>query len=125
METEDLQEKLDMLQLKVQEREARETRIDSETTALLTKSMSPDEELTIEMDEFASMRERMAALKKKNKVFHKNMIDKLRKMGEKYSVSEQGANSGPNNAHLKVIEEDDDEEIIYKPPLLGRLKGGE
>ena len=67
-----------MLRLKVQERQAREVRIKSETTALLNKNMSLDEELTMEMDEFASMSEMMATLRKKNKVVHKNMIDKLR-----------------------------------------------
>ena len=51
METEDLREKLDMLRLKVQEREAREARTESETAASLAKSMSLDEELTMEMKE--------------------------------------------------------------------------
>ncbi|TMX05217.1 hypothetical protein EJD97_000961 [Solanum chilense] len=96
METEGLREKLDMLRLKVQEREAREARIDSETAALLAKSVLLDKELTV----------------------HSNLT------GEKYPAYEQGAaNSGPDNAHLEVIEEDDSEEIVYKLPFLGRLKG--
>ena len=74
MKTKDLQEKLGMLRLKVHEREAREARIESETTALLAKSMSLDEEVIVEMEEFASMRERMVALRKKNGAFHSNMI---------------------------------------------------
>ena len=122
METEGLREKLYMLWLKVQKREAREARIDSETNALLAKSMSLDKELTVEMGEFASMRESMVALRKKNKAFHSNTIDKLQKMGKKYPVYEQGANSGPDNAHPEVTEEDDGEEIVYNPPFLVRLK---
>ena len=47
METEDLRENLDMLRLKVQEREVREERIESETAALFAKSMSLDKELTV------------------------------------------------------------------------------
>ena len=39
MDTEGLWEKLDMTQLKVQEREAREARIESETAVLLAKTM--------------------------------------------------------------------------------------
>ena len=74
------------------------------------------------MKEFTSMRERMAVLRKKNKAFHSNMIDKLWKMGEKYPVYERGANNGHENAHREATEEDDDEEIVYKPPLLGRMK---
>ena len=77
METEYLREMLNMLQLKVQEREAKEARIESENAALLAKSMSLDEEMTVEMKEFFSMRERMAALRMKNKAFHSNIIDKL------------------------------------------------
>ncbi|XP_015064647.1 uncharacterized protein LOC107009834 [Solanum pennellii] len=80
--------------------------------------MSLDGELTVEMEEFASMRERMAALRKKNKTFHSNKIDKLWKMGEKYPVYKQGPNIGPDNANLEATEEEDDEEIIYKPPFL-------
>ena len=44
-------------------------------------------------------------------------------MGGKYHAYEQGAaNSGPVNAHLEMTEEDDGEEIVYKPPFLGHLK---
>ncbi|TMW81921.1 hypothetical protein EJD97_007382, partial [Solanum chilense] len=122
---EDLREKLDMLRFKVHEREPREARIESENAALLSKSMSLDEEMTLEMEEFTSMRKRMAALRKKNKAFHSNMIDKLQKMCKKCPVYEQGTNNDLNNVHPKAIGEDDDEEIVYKPPFLGRLKGGE
>ena len=122
METEEFREKLDMLRLKVQEREAREVRIDSEITALLAKSMSLDNKLTVEMEEYASMRKRMAALRKKNKAFHRDMTNKI--WNKKYAVYEQGANSGPDNAHLEATEEDDDKEILHKPPFLGHLKGG-
>ena len=121
-ETEDLLEKLNMFQLKVQERAARESRIESEIAALLAQSMSLDEELTVEMEEFVCIREKMVKLRKKNKAFNSNMIDKLHKMREKYTVYGQGANSGPDNTHPGVTGEDDDEEIVYKPLFLGHLK---
>ena len=79
IETEDLREKLDTFRLKVQEREAREERIESETDTVLAKSVSLDEELTVEMEEFPSMRKSMVELRKKNKSFHSNMINKLQK----------------------------------------------
>ena len=107
METEDLWEKFDMFWLKVLEREAREARIESH---LLSKSVSLDEELTVEMEKFASMRERIAILRKKNKAFHNNMIDKLQRMHQKCPVYEQEANSGPNNTHLRATGEDNNEE---------------
>ena len=77
------------------------------------------------MEEFTSMRESMAALRKKNKAFHKKVIDKLQKMGKKYPVYEHGANRGPDNAHPEATREDDDEEIVYKPQFLGHIKGGD
>ena len=49
--------------MKVQEREAREVGIELEIAALLDKSLSLDEEMTVEMEEFTSMRERMAAVR--------------------------------------------------------------
>ncbi|TMW88602.1 hypothetical protein EJD97_018335 [Solanum chilense] len=118
--TEGLRENLDMLRLKLQERKAREARINSETAALLAKGVSLDKELTEKMEEFATMREGMAALKKKNKAFHRNL------MGKEYPAYEQGAaNSGPDNCHPEVTEEDDGKEIVYKPPFLSLLKGGD
>ena len=46
-------------------------------------------------------------------------------MREKYPFYEEGANSGPDNAHPGAIGEDDGEEINYKPPFLGHLKRGD
>ncbi|TMX02958.1 hypothetical protein EJD97_019151 [Solanum chilense] len=123
MEKEELREKLDMLRLKVQERVETEESIESETAALLAKSMLLDEELTSEMQEFVSMRGKMVTLRKKNKALHSNMINKLLKMGEKYPIYERGTNSGPGDTHPEATEEDDDEEIIYNRPFPGRLKG--
>ena len=51
----------------------------------------------------------MAILRKKNKNFHRNMIDKFLKIDEKYPVYEKGDNSGPDNGHPEVTEEDNDE----------------
>ena len=87
-----------MLRLKVQEREVRETRIESETAILLIRNESLDEELKAEMEEFTSMRERMASPRKKNKAFHSNMFEKLQRMREKHSVHEQESNTGPDYA---------------------------
>ncbi|TMW87827.1 hypothetical protein EJD97_019420 [Solanum chilense] len=97
-ETESLREKLDMLRLEVQEREAREARIGVENAVLLVKSALLDKELTV----------------------HSNLMDR------KHPACEQRAtNSGFDDAHLELVEEDDGEKIVYKPPFLGRLKGRE
>ena len=67
----------------------------------------------------------MAALSKKNKASHSNMIDKLQKMCKKSPVYEEGANSGPYNAHPEATGKYNDEEIIYKSPFPSRLKWGD
>ena len=92
METKSLRKRLNLLHLKVHEGKAGEAKIDIETVILLARSASLDEELTT----------------------RGNL-----KSG-KYLTRDHGAdNSGPDN---ELIEEDDEEEIVYKPPFLGCLK---
>ncbi|TMW80781.1 hypothetical protein EJD97_015181 [Solanum chilense] len=95
-ETKSLRDKLDTLRMKVQEIEAREAMIDSETAALLAKSMLLDKELTV----------------------HMNLT------GGKDPAYEQGAaNSGPDNAHPEMTKEDDAEEIkLADHPYFTRSK---
>ena len=87
METESLRKRLNMLRLKVHEGKAREAKIDIETVVLSARSAALDEELAT----------------------HSNL------KGGKYLARDQGAdNSGPGH---EVTEEDDEEEIVYKPPF--------
>ena len=88
METKSLREKFDMLRFKVHEGKAREANINVETAVLLAKSASLAKELTTRSN-----------LK-----------------GGRYLACEQGVdNNGSDN---ELIEEDDEEEIIYEPPFL-------
>ena len=74
---------------------------------MLARNAQLDEELTLEMVKFTTMREKMAEMKK-NKVFHNNMIAKLQKMCGKYSIREQDASSGPDDTHPRATREDID-----------------
>ena len=77
-----------MLRLEVHEGKAREAKIDIETAVLLARSASLDEKLTTCSNS----------------------------KGGKYLARGQKAdNNSPDN---KVIGEDDEEEIVYKPPFL-------
>ena len=107
-----MSKKLDMLRLRIQEREMREAEIKSNTASLLARNASLDEELTTQMAEFINMKERMSALRKNNKTFHHNMTDKLQKIREKYSIREQEASGGPDDTHPGDTEEDVNEEIV-------------
>ena len=76
-----------MLRLEVHEGKAREAKIDIETAVLSARSAALDEKLAT----------------------HSNL------KGGKYLARDQEAdNSGPGR---EVIEEDDEEEIVYKPPF--------
>ena len=98
METESFRKKLDKLRLKVHEEKAGEAKIDVETAVLLAKSALLDKEL----------------------ITRSNLKDR------KHPAYEQGSDdNGPDNTHPELTEEDDGEEIVYKPPFLGRLKGRE
>ena len=90
---------------------------------MLARNAALDEKLMVEMAEFANTSERIVEMRKKNKSFHKNMIVKLQKMRGRYSVREQEANSGPDDAHHRATGEDSNKEIVYKAPILGHLKG--
>ena len=87
METEILRKRLNLLRLEIHEGKAREAKIDIETAVSLARSATLDEEL---------------ATHSKSK-------------GRKHPAREQGTdNSSPG---CEVIEEDDEEEIVYKPPF--------
>ena len=87
METKSLRRRLDILRLEAHEVKAREAKIDIETAVFLARSVTLDEEL----------------------VTHSNL------KGRKYLAREKGADdSCPDQ---ESIEEDDEEEIVYKPPF--------
>ncbi|TMW84642.1 hypothetical protein EJD97_024732 [Solanum chilense] len=87
METESLRRRLNMLRLEVHEGKAREAKTDIETAVLLARSASLDEELTTYSN------------------------SKCRKY---LARGQEADNGGPDN---ELIEEDDEEEIVYKPPF--------
>ena len=87
METKSLRKRLNLFRLEVHEGKAREAKIDIETAVLLSRSAALDEELAT----------------------HSNL------KGGKHLAREQGASN--NGLVREVIEEDDEEEILYKPPF--------
>ena len=87
METESLRKRLNLLRLEIHEGKARDAKIDIETAMLLARSAALDEQLATRSDS----------------------------KGGKYLARDQGTgNKGPGR---EVIEEDDEEEIVYKPPF--------
>uniref|UniRef100_M1DA97 Uncharacterized protein n=1 Tax=Solanum tuberosum TaxID=4113 RepID=M1DA97_SOLTU len=63
-------------------------------------------------------------VRKEHDVFNNDITMRLQKIRGKCSFYNQEANNGPKDTNPGATEEDADEEIIYTPPFLGRLKGG-
>ncbi|KAK4724719.1 hypothetical protein R3W88_027498 [Solanum pinnatisectum] len=119
---EDLRMKLNRLRQEIQE--TRERRMEVEITTAIARVVNAtlDEELVAKMTRYAIMNEEMAAMRKEHDVFNNDITMRLQKIHKKCSLFNQEANSGPEDTHPGVTEEDIGEEIVYKPPFQGRWK---
>uniref|UniRef100_M1DNL4 Uncharacterized protein n=1 Tax=Solanum tuberosum TaxID=4113 RepID=M1DNL4_SOLTU len=95
------------------------------TTAAQAKSAALDTELVAKMARYSIMNEETVAMRKEHDVFIKDITMRLQKIRGKCSLFNQKANTGPEDTHPGATEEDTDEEIIYMPPFLGCMKGGD
>uniref|UniRef100_M1DNZ5 Integrase core domain containing protein n=1 Tax=Solanum tuberosum TaxID=4113 RepID=M1DNZ5_SOLTU len=77
------------------------------------------------MARYDTMNEETVAMRKEHDVFNKDITMRLQKIRGKCFFFNQEANNGPQDTHPGATEEDVDEDIIYMPPFLGRLKGGD
>uniref|UniRef100_M1E0C5 Uncharacterized protein n=1 Tax=Solanum tuberosum TaxID=4113 RepID=M1E0C5_SOLTU len=64
-------------------------------------------------------------VRKERDVFNNDITMRLQKIRGKCSFFNQEANSGPKDTNPGATEDDADDEIIYTPPFLGRLNGGD
>uniref|UniRef100_M1D8F5 Uncharacterized protein n=1 Tax=Solanum tuberosum TaxID=4113 RepID=M1D8F5_SOLTU len=103
----------------------RRVEVELATAVAQAKSAALDVELTAKMARYAIMKEATVAMRKKHDVFNNDITMMLQKIREKCSFFNQEANSGYEDTHPGATEEDTDEEIIYLPPFLGRLKRGD
>uniref|UniRef100_M1DEY6 Uncharacterized protein n=1 Tax=Solanum tuberosum TaxID=4113 RepID=M1DEY6_SOLTU len=77
------------------------------------------------MARYAITSEETVDMQKEHDVFNNDITMRLQKIRRKCSFFNQEVNSGPEDTHPRATEEDADEEIIYMPLFLGRLKGGD
>ncbi|KAK4738521.1 hypothetical protein R3W88_002218 [Solanum pinnatisectum] len=120
---EDLRMKLQRLKQEV--RKTRERRIEVEIATAVAQAANAalDAELAAKMARYAIINEETATMRKKHDVFNKDITRRLQKIHEKCSFFNPEANSGPEDTHPGVTEEETGEEIVYKPPFKGRSKG--
>uniref|UniRef100_M1DMT4 Uncharacterized protein n=1 Tax=Solanum tuberosum TaxID=4113 RepID=M1DMT4_SOLTU len=121
---ENLRMKLHRFKQEIQE--MRESRIEVElaTAAAQAKSAALNAESAAKVARYAIMNEETVAMWKEHDVFNNDITMRLQKMRGKCTFFGQETNNGPEDTHLRAIEEDTEEEIVYRPPLQGRWKEG-
>ncbi|KAK4737706.1 hypothetical protein R3W88_001403 [Solanum pinnatisectum] len=119
---EDLRMKLNRLKQEIQETREKRIAVEIATAVAQVANATLDEELAVKMARYAIMNEETTAMRKEHDVFNKDITKRLQKIHEKCFFFNQEVNSGPEDTHPRVTEEDTGEEIVYKPPFKGRRK---
>uniref|UniRef100_M1DNQ5 Uncharacterized protein n=1 Tax=Solanum tuberosum TaxID=4113 RepID=M1DNQ5_SOLTU len=122
---EDLRMKLCRFKQEIREMGERKIEVELTTAAAQAKSAARDAELTAKMERYAIMNEETIAMRKEHDVFNNDITTSLQKIRGKCTFFNQEANSGPEDTYPVTTEEGTDKEIVYMPPFLGRLKGGD
>uniref|UniRef100_M1DZH9 Uncharacterized protein n=1 Tax=Solanum tuberosum TaxID=4113 RepID=M1DZH9_SOLTU len=112
---EDLRMKLQRLRQEIQETRERRMEVEFATTVARATNAALDAELAAKMTKCVVIDEETAAVRKKRDAFKITMM--LQKSCGKYSFfSQKATNSGPECTGPKFVEEELEEEIVYKPP---------
>ncbi|KAK4721750.1 hypothetical protein R3W88_011983 [Solanum pinnatisectum] len=120
---EDLRMKLNRLRQEIQETRERRIAVEIATAVAQAANATLDEKLATKMARYAIMNEETAVMWKEHDVFNKDIIRRLQKIHKKCSFFNQEANSGPEDTHPGVAEEDTEEEILAEHPYFTRSKG--
>uniref|UniRef100_M1DG04 Uncharacterized protein n=1 Tax=Solanum tuberosum TaxID=4113 RepID=M1DG04_SOLTU len=120
---EDLRMELQRLRREIQETREKRIKVEFATAVARAANAALDAELEAKMTKCDVINKKTVAVRKEHDVFKNNITMRLQKIRGKCSFFNQEANSGFEDTHPGATEEDGDEEIIYMPPFLGRLKG--
>uniref|UniRef100_M1CTQ8 Uncharacterized protein n=1 Tax=Solanum tuberosum TaxID=4113 RepID=M1CTQ8_SOLTU len=122
---EDLRMNLQRLRQEIQETRERRIEVEISTTVIQAANAAPDEDLAVKMARHAIVNEEIVVAQKENDVFNNDITMMLWKLHGKYSFFNQEAIvNGPEGTGPKVVEEEPEEEIVYRPPFQGRWKEG-
>uniref|UniRef100_M1AQF9 Uncharacterized protein n=1 Tax=Solanum tuberosum TaxID=4113 RepID=M1AQF9_SOLTU len=122
---EDLKMELQRLRREIQETRERRIEVEFATAVARAANAALDAKLAAKMTKCNVISKKTVAVQKEHDIFKNDITMRLQKIRGKCSFFNQEANSGPEDTHPGATEEDVDEEIIYMPPFLGRLKGGD
>uniref|UniRef100_M1CMG0 Uncharacterized protein n=1 Tax=Solanum tuberosum TaxID=4113 RepID=M1CMG0_SOLTU len=120
---ESLRMKLRRLKQEIREMGERGIEVELATVAVQAKSAALDAELMAKMARYAVINEETVAMRKEHDAFNNDITTRLQKLYGKYPFFHQEAtNSGPEGTGPESVEEELEEEIVYRPPFKGRLK---
>uniref|UniRef100_M1DIM3 Uncharacterized protein n=1 Tax=Solanum tuberosum TaxID=4113 RepID=M1DIM3_SOLTU len=122
---EDLRMELQRARHEIQETREKRMELEFSTAVVRAANAALDAELAAKMTKCDDISKKTVIVWKERDVFNNDITMRLQKIRGKCSFFNQEANSGPKDTTPGAIEEDADEEIIYMPPFLGRLKGGD
>uniref|UniRef100_M1DES5 Uncharacterized protein n=1 Tax=Solanum tuberosum TaxID=4113 RepID=M1DES5_SOLTU len=122
---EDLRMELQRLRQVIQETREKRMEVEFATAVARVANAALDAELAAKMTKCDVISKKTVAVRKERDVFNNDITKRLKKIRGKCSFFNQEANSGPKDTNPGDTEEDVNEEIIYMPPFLGRLKGGD
>ena len=115
--------KLRRLKQEIREMGERGIEVELATAAAQAKSAALDAELAAKMARYAVMNEETVAMRKKHDAFNNDITMRLQKLHVKYPFFNQEAtNSDPEGTGPESVEEELEEEIVYRPPFKGRWK---
>uniref|UniRef100_M1CTR6 Uncharacterized protein n=1 Tax=Solanum tuberosum TaxID=4113 RepID=M1CTR6_SOLTU len=122
---ESLRMKLRRLKQKIRKMGERGIEVELATTAAQAKSAALDAELAAKMARYIVMNVKTVAMQKEHDAFNNDITMRLQELHGKYSFFNQEAtSSGPEGTGPESVEEELEEEIVYRPPLQGRWKEG-
>uniref|UniRef100_M1DN57 Uncharacterized protein n=1 Tax=Solanum tuberosum TaxID=4113 RepID=M1DN57_SOLTU len=122
---EDLRMELQRLRREIQETRERRIKVEFATVVARAENAALDAELEAKMTKCDVISKKTVVVRKEHDAFKNDITMRLQKIRGKCSYFNEEANSGPEDTHPRATEEDADEEIIYMPPFLRRLKGGD
>uniref|UniRef100_M1CF00 Uncharacterized protein n=1 Tax=Solanum tuberosum TaxID=4113 RepID=M1CF00_SOLTU len=120
---ENLRMKLHRLKQEIREMGERGIEVELATAAAQAKSAALDAELAAKMARYAVMNEETVAMQKEHDAFNNDITTRLQKLHVKYPLFNQEAtNSGPEGTGPESVEEELEEDIVYRPSFKGRWK---
>uniref|UniRef100_M1DKT5 Uncharacterized protein n=1 Tax=Solanum tuberosum TaxID=4113 RepID=M1DKT5_SOLTU len=120
---EDLRMELQRLRQEIQETRERRIKVEIATAVARAANAALDEELAAKMTRHAIVNEETTVMQKGDDVFKNSIAMRFQRLHEEYHILDNAVHV-PEDTELEAVEEEPEEEIVYRPPFQGRCKEG-